>query len=282
MRIMFKKRKADAPIISTIMLMAITLFAMSITLSYVNNTLTRRQGENDFESAKIFMKNMGLQIDDVAWTKGRVDTVHFTSQYGQAEYVEDAILYTIEYYKTGNPLPVDVRQYYSSIFMFNIPLDKYSLDELYYESLLPSPSTSLSLAFYGSRAPTARVFVKQKSSVGNNDFLRIVVVPVLRYRDYAISIPDSTERYVRVYLPELQQGSASPLAKSVVLSGQSISTDTHSDISRIIVRVSFPKEDLLYNEDFFQLQGISEQVIDFPGASTVETYIGGVKIDYGA
>ena len=156
---MFKKRKADAPIISTLMLMTITLFAMSITLSYVNSTLTRRQGENDFETAKIFMKNMGLQIDDVAWTKGRVDTVHFTSQYGQIEYLSNTLNYTIRFYNASSAL-VATSKYTSSIFMFNVPTEKYYLEEGYYESLLPPKVTSL--VFYGENAPATRVFAIQK------------------------------------------------------------------------------------------------------------------------
>jgi hypothetical protein len=274
---MFKKRRADAPIISTIMLMAITLFAMSITLSYVNSTLTRRQGENDFESAKIFMKNLGLQIDDVAWTKGRVDTVHFTSQYGQIEYLPDTIQYTITYKNETNTVATQV--YKSSIFMFNVPTEKYYLDEGYYESLLPTEVTSL--VFYGESAPATRVFAIQKSAVGGNNFLRIVIVPVLRYRNYTVTFTGSTLRYVRIYLPELEQGSASPLPKSVVLTGQSIRTETIQNITGIDVRVDFLRSGALYDNEFFKFPDIT-QTITFTGISQVETYVGSVKLDYGA
>jgi len=197
MRIMFKKRRADAPIVATIMLMAITLFVMSIALSFVNNTLTRREGENDFESAKIFMKNVGLQVDDVAWTEGRVDTVHFTSQYGQVEFLpHSGEPYPLKYTVTYNYLDADGMEksdeeyYYSSILMYNLPIDKSFLGEGYDEAILPKNVNSareLKPVASGTTAPVANVFAIQKSNVGADQYLRIVLVPVMRYHEYYVS-----------------------------------------------------------------------------------------------
>jgi len=198
MHVTFKKTKAVAPIVSTIMLMAVTLFVMSIALSFVNNTLTRREGENDFESAKIFMKNVGLQIDDVAWTKGRVDTVHFTSQYGQVEFLsgdlpESAPLkYTVTYnYLDEYGVEISYEEYYySSILMYNLPIDKSFLGEGYDEAILPKNVNSareLKPVASGTTAPVANVFAIQKSNVGADQYLRIVLVPVMRYHEYYVS-----------------------------------------------------------------------------------------------
>jgi hypothetical protein len=87
MLIKLVNRRAVSPLISTLLIMAITMLALSVTLGYTQATLTRKNGETDFESAKSFMRNLCLQVDDVAWVRGRVDTVHFTAQYGQLEYL---------------------------------------------------------------------------------------------------------------------------------------------------------------------------------------------------
>lgn len=197
MHVTFKKTKAVAPIVSTIMLMAVTLFVMSIALSFVNNTLTRREGENDFESAKIFMKNVGLQIDDVAWTKGRVDTVHFTSQYGQVEFLpHSGEPYPLKYTVTYNYLDADGMEksdeeyYYSSILMYNLPIDKSFLGEGYDEAILPKNVNfvrELKPVASGTTAPVANVFAIQKGDVGADQYLRIVLVPVMRYHEYYVS-----------------------------------------------------------------------------------------------
>ena len=104
MRIMNKKfrhRRAESTIIATVMMMAVTLFCMSITLSFVQASLIRHTGENEFTLAKTFMKNVGLGIDDVAWHQGQINTLQYSSQDAEIHLREGLIHYHIEVLKTG-------------------------------------------------------------------------------------------------------------------------------------------------------------------------------------
>ncbi len=42
------------------------------------------------------MQSTGLQIDNVAWTIGRTETVDYTANYGQVTFEPNVINYTIE------------------------------------------------------------------------------------------------------------------------------------------------------------------------------------------
>ena len=86
---------------------------------------------------------------------------------------------------------------------------------------------------------------------------------------------------MRIYLPELEQGSASPIPKSVVLTGQSIRTETYQNIKRIEVQVDFLRSGALYDNGFFKFPATT-QTITFTDISQVEAYVGSVKLDYGA
>jgi len=296
---MFKKTKAVAPIVSTILLMAVTLFVVSIALSFVNNTLTRREGENDFESAKIFMKNVGLQIDDVAWTKGRVDTVHFTSQYGQVEFLsgdlpESAPLkYTVTYNCLEDGVGISYEEnYYSSILMYNLPIDKSFLGEGYDEAIFPinvNSARELKPVASGTTAPVANVFAIQKSNVGADQYLRIVLVPVMRYHEYYVSSSGTTptvERHMKLYLPELILNVGIPQPKSIIMTGDGIKSTNYNNVISITVKVEFPRTnnpgfpDDHYDNLFFKFNP-KEVTIPMSYQYQVETYIGRVKLDYG-
>lgn len=93
--------------------------------------------------------------------KGRVDTVHFTSQYGQIEYLKDAVVYTIEFRdSTGKLLGRNITR--SDIFMYNMPVEKYYLEEGYYQPVISEGSDNLVLN--GANAPVTRVFAAQTPS----------------------------------------------------------------------------------------------------------------------
>ena len=276
-------RRAVSPLISTLLIMVMTMLALSVTLGYTQATLTRKNGETDFESAKNFMRNLALQVDDVAWVKGRVDTVHFTSQYGQIEYLSDAVQYRIDFYDGSNRL-VGSNVTDCDVFMYNMPTEKYYLEEGYYEPLIIEGSNNI--IAIGTNAPVTRVFAAQSSTVGDAQFLRIVLVPALRCQTYNVTSNDITTRYVRIYLPKLQPGYSSSLPKSVVLTGLDIKTEIHEAVRRIDVSLVFPMDAKYYDNNFFQFKvgdaPAVTQSISLTGDSNAELYIGMVRLDYGA
>lgn len=289
------KRRGVSPLISSLLIMVTTMLALSITLGYTQSTLTRKNGETDFESAKSFMKNLGLQVDDVAWVKGRVDTVHFTSQYGQIEYLPGALTYTIEFYdKSGTFIDRNVTS--GDIFMYNMPVDKYYLEEGYYQPVINEGSENLVLR--GAKAPVTRVFAAQSTTVGDAEYLRVVLVPAIRYQAYNMTVMSgdpptpTTARYVRLYLPKLQPGYSSDMPKSIVLTGVDIGTEIHRGVGRIDVTLEFPLSDSFYDNDFFRFTAGTtvveqgplrvKQTITLTNEANVELYVGLVKLDYGS
>lgn len=91
-----RKVKALAPIVSTLILMAVFMLALTLSLTFVQSNLARRSAENDFNSAKSFMRTVGLQVDDVAWVTGRTDSVRYTVQNGDVNLLNPLLNYTIE------------------------------------------------------------------------------------------------------------------------------------------------------------------------------------------
>jgi len=270
----FKSRRGDAPIISTILLMAVTLLTVSLALNWVNATLTRRNGEADFESAKIFMKTIGLQIDDVAWTQGRVDTVRFSSEFGLLQYVPDALQYDITY-KDSTDGEVGTSTFKSSIFMFNMPTIKYSLSEGYYELLLPS--TEPALVDSGVSAPVMKVFARQLYEAGDSDFIRVAAVPMIRMREHTVTVDTSTKSFVSLYIPQLD-GKATASKGMIVLSGKTINPDTFLNVKKITVTVTFP--DPNYDSNFFYNFPSGPQDFILTNDSTVQVFEGVVELDY--
>ena len=91
-----RRAKAIAPLVSTLLLMAVIIFAVSVTLTFVQNNLTLRGAENDFNSMKSFMRTVGLQVDDVAWVAGRTETARYTTQFGSITLSDPLITYSVE------------------------------------------------------------------------------------------------------------------------------------------------------------------------------------------
>jgi hypothetical protein len=67
-----------------------------VAMNYANTSLTSQLAGDEFNANKLFMQSSGLQIDDVAWTIGRTETVDYTAKYGQVTFVPNVINYTIE------------------------------------------------------------------------------------------------------------------------------------------------------------------------------------------
>jgi hypothetical protein len=68
---------------------------LSVALVFANGLLWSRVAEGEFNSSKQLMHTAGLQIDDVAWTTGRTETVIYASQYGSVVLEPSVLNYTI-------------------------------------------------------------------------------------------------------------------------------------------------------------------------------------------
>jgi polysaccharide deacetylase 2 family uncharacterized protein YibQ len=57
-----------------------------VSIVFANNFLGARMAENEYSAIKQFMQTIGLQVDDVAWTIGRTQTMRYASKYGAVNF----------------------------------------------------------------------------------------------------------------------------------------------------------------------------------------------------
>ncbi len=91
-----KNKSATSPAISTVILMASAVVMILVAMTYANNILSLKMAENEFNTNKQFMQTTGQQIDDIAWTIGRAQTVSYSIKYGNVEFQEVALDYTFQ------------------------------------------------------------------------------------------------------------------------------------------------------------------------------------------
>lgn len=284
----FRKRRAEAPLIATVILMAITLFCVSLTLSFVQQNLARRSGESEFALAKTFMKNIGLGIDDVAWHTGQMNTLQYSSQDAEIHLREGLIHYKIEVLRVGvgqtwNEVN-ETKDTYSSVLFYDIPQTKYSLDNTYFEEILPGNMTNL--IQNATTAPITRVFALQRPPrVDENYYVSVGVLPLIRCVPFNITIgvgPTlTTSKYVKLYLANITQGdltTANP--RYITLTGGNVEASVIPNVRSIKVTVIFPKEAKRYNSAFFNFPETT-QTLDFgPSGAEVELYLGTAKVGF--
>jgi hypothetical protein len=225
------------------------------------------------------MQTVGLQIDDVAWTMGRKETVRYSSSYGSVSILQTAINYTISVKPQGSSNYQYFTHNTSSILLFNMPVSKYSLGNDYYQQIYPQ--TTNNLTFSGTSAPVARVFAREKLAMADGDFARIVVTPAIRVMPSSVNSSSSKVYYLKVFLPVLKAGSAHGSAQSITMTGTSIVTRTLSKITSIKVTVSFPLATSAqgFDSTFFHFSSLSQE-INVPGGyndAILEFYTGKVE-----
>jgi hypothetical protein len=250
-----------------------------VAMSFANNFLDVRMAENEFSANKQFMLTTGLQIDDIAWTIGRTQTVRFSSKYGNVKFQSAALSYSFEVNTTlgWEVLFTNV----TGMIMFNIPVSTYSVGNNYFERI--SPSSNGSFLQQGPSAPVSHVFCVEKLPMNEGNYTRIVVVPSIRMLNSTIAGPQqNATNYVKFYLPTLVPSSTNPyLSQSITMSGNDITKVIKSGVNKVRINVTFPNDGSLgFNSGFFNFDHISETKI-LPANSVVELYIGKVLVSLG-
>ena len=111
-----------------------------VAMGFANNFLDARMAENEFSTNKQFMLTTGLQIDDIAWTIGRTQTVRYSSQYGNMKVLSPAVTYAFEVYDGSSWETLFSNT--TGMISFNIPVSIYSVSNNYFERILPSSNGS--------------------------------------------------------------------------------------------------------------------------------------------
>jgi hypothetical protein len=267
-----KDERGVSPAISTVILTSAVVVLLLVAVVFANNFLTARMAENEFSAVKQFMQTVGLQIDDVAWIIGRTQTIRYASKYGQVNFETSALNYTV--YVNGT---VYFANYTTGIILFNMPISKYSVGNDYYESIFPSDRSFLQV---GSSAPVSYVYVVEKLPMADGNYIRVVVVPIIRVLNSTISAGGSVKNYFKFYLPILSSGIHPRLSQSVTLTGKNVSVKTMEGVNSVNISVSFPKSSLGFSEGFFNFEKIVE-TLNVPSGSIIEFYTSEVIVSLG-
>ena len=267
-------KRGISPVISSVIMTGAIIAILSVAVVFSNNLLWSRVAEGEFNSSRQFMQTVGLQIDDVAWTTGRKETISYASQYGFVVFEPSVLTYNVTVNGTST-------LYDTGILMFNMPTSRYSISNNYWERIFPDPDESLTLT--GTSAPVARVFAIERTPMPDGKYIRVVAVPSIRVLNSSISTSVNSTCYIRMYLPVLSAAESPRLSQSVTFSGESVEAYTINGVASVSVSVNFPKVDLDFDPDFFKFPE-ETQNISIPSGFTnyvFELYLSEVSVGFG-
>jgi flagellin-like protein len=281
----FMSRSGEAPIIATIILMAITIFCMSITLSFVQANLARRGGENEFTLAKTFMKNIGFAIDDVAWHKGQMNTIQYSSQNAEIHIRKGLLHYKIEVLKNGVGQTYqelnETKDRYLSVLLYDVPQSRYSLDNTYFEEILPGHMTSI--VQNSTTSPITRVFALQTAArVNEESYVSVAVAPLIRSVSFTVTNGEGvSSTYYRLYLVDLEQGALTTSnPRYLTVTGDGVEASLIPNIKSIRVTVLFIKDADGYDYNFFRFPSSVQEIDLGPQGAQVELYCAKVEVGF--
>jgi hypothetical protein len=249
-----------------------------VAMGFANTFLDARMAENEYSTNKQFMYTTGLQIDDIAWTIGRTQTVRYSSQYGNMKFQSSALNYAFEVEFEGEEdVWVPVFDNYTGMILFNVPVSTYSVSNNYFERIMPSSNGSF--LQQGPSAPVSHVFCVEKLPMKEGNYTRIVVVPSIRMLNSTIEGSEGTStNYTKFYLPTLEPGSHLYRSQSITMTGKDITKIVQSDVTRVRITVTFPNSDSDFDSNFFNFDS---EIVDVPAGSVVEFYVGKVIVTLG-
>jgi hypothetical protein len=251
-----------------------------VAMSYANNLLSLNMAENEYSANKQFMLTTGQQIDDIAWTIGRTQTVSYSSKFGAMKFQEAALTYTFQVHNSSGWETLTLTCQ-TGILLFNMPVSDFSLGNGYFERV-PS-SANASFLLLGSTASVTQVLCEEKLPMNDGSYNRIVLVPTIRLLNLTIG----SRSYLKFYSPALENGTNLYRSQSVTLTGNGISKISRSGIDQVNITVSFPKAASLgFDSFFFNFKSTtitlnSTSTPALTSNSVVEFYVGDVIVTIG-
>lgn len=249
-------------------------------MTYASNILNQKLADNEFSSNQQCMQTTGQQLDDIAWTIGRTQTVTYTSRFGSLKFEDLALCYNISVH-TSMGWDSQTVSAQTGIILFNMPLNAYKMVDGYFMRLPSTANGSFLLA--DSSAPISQVFCEQKAGMSYGSYLQIALVPTMRVLTSAVG----TQNYFKVYLPTLQSGDSPYRTQSLTLTGEGISKITRSGVDQVVITASFPQAASGFDASFFNFSSTtislnSTSTPPLPSGSVVDFYVGSVQVSIGA
>ena len=279
-----KDKRAVSPAISTVILTAAVIVMILVAMTFANNFLNARMAENEFSTNKQFMLTTGLQIDDIAWTIGRTQTVRYSSKFGNMKFESVALNYTFEVDMGAGWVPVFSNV--TGMILFNIPVSTYSITNNYFERI--SPVSNGSFLQQGPSAPVSHVFCVEKLPMLEGNYTRIVAVPSIRMLNSTIEGPQSptSTNYFKFYLPVLEPGTHLYKSQSITMTGDDITKIVRNGVNQVRITVTFPNTGLGFDSSFFNFDSTTiilnnSTVPEITANSVVEFYVGKIIVTLG-
>jgi hypothetical protein len=248
------RREAVSPAISTVVLTGAIVTMLVAVIPFARNYLNATTARYEFSSMELSMQNMALQLDDVAWTIGRTQTFHYTSNFGWVSFSPLSLCYTV-YVDKGSGYTL-FANYSTGILMFKMATNMYSLGNNYFQPLFPSDTSFLE---NGAAAPISHVFTVERLPMSDGSYIRVVVAPSIRMLNTTISTVNTTN-YCNFYLPILVAGSSSYTSQSVRLVGNAISLNMTSLVQKVKIQVSFPQGLAGFDQTFFNFDNLTKEI----------------------
>ena len=200
-----------------------------VAMVYANTFLNSQIAQNEFSANKQFMLTTGLQIDDIAWTIGRTQTVRYSSKFGNIKFQSSALSYSFEVNASGTWETVFTNV--TGMILYNMPVSTYTFGNNYFERI--SPTSNGSFLQQGPSAPVSHVFCVEKLPMAEGNYTRIVVVPSIRMLNSTIAgAQQNATNYFKFYLPTLEPGTHLYRSQSITMTG--------SDITKIVEKRGQP------------------------------------------
>ena len=263
-------KKAMSPAISTVIITSAIVVMLLVTVVFANNYLNARMAENEFNAMEQFMQTVGQQIDDVAWTIGRTQTMSYASKFGQITFGKANLTYALYVNST-----TWIGNFTTGALFFNMPTGSYNIANNHME--LISPSSNSSFLLQGTSVPVCHVFVIERVSMIDGNYIRVVVAPSIRMLNSTVA----NTNYYNFYLPILQpSGNNLHVSQSVTLTATASNVQTVQNVSKITITVNFPQSGWGFDSTFFNFNS-SPAEVPVPLGSSLEFYTGNVTVSLG-
>jgi hypothetical protein len=255
-----------------------------VASTYANNILGLKMAENEYNTNKQFMQTTGQQLDDIAWTVGRTQTISYSSKYGNMRFQEVALDYTFQVHTSSGWKTLTLSGE-TGIILYNMPVSSYSMVNGYFERVPSNANSSFLLS--ESTSPISQVICEEKLPMSDGSYTRIALVPTMRVITSTTTSAGATTNYFKFYLPNLENGTNLYRSQSITLTGNGVSKVTQSGVDQVIITVSFPKAASLgLNSSFFNFKSTaitldSHSTPKMTPNSVVEFYVGKVIVTIG-
>lgn len=264
-------KKAISPAISTVIITSAIVVMLLITVVFANNYLNAQMAENEFSAMEQFMQTVGQQIDDVAWTVGRTQTMSYASKFGQITFENASLNYAL--YVNG--VNTSIASFSTGALFFNMPIGSYNIANNYME--LISPTSNSSFLLQGTSAPVCHVFVIERVPMPDGNYIRVVVAPSIMMLNSTVA----NTGYYNFYLPILQpSGNNLHVSQSVTLTASAFNVQPVQNVSEIKITVNFPQSGSRFDSTFFNFNS-SAADLHVPVGSSLEFFTGIVTVSLG-